>query len=148
MAHAMTPRTHGQNRNYVCLVCFTKPLKAEINKNIWVIKDPYLQRIHKYFMQNYDPDNQKYPNGLCNCCKTKLFRIEKAEIEAKKENSEVDISKLPTLPDIVDYPSFEFPRVGTRSSGVSELKDLTNCPCEICKVALSNPSQVWKIRGS
>ena len=134
-------RTHGQNRNYVCLVCFTKPLKVELGKTIWIIKDVYLQRIHKYFMSNYDPDDPKYPNGLCGCCKTKLQRIESAKEKAKKDKVEVDVSKLPTLPDIVDYPSMNFPRVGTRSSAVSELKDLADCPCDICKVALSNPGQ-------
>ena len=123
--HSQVSRTHGQNRSYVCLVCFTKPLKAELNKNIWVIQGVHLQRIHKYFMQNYDPNNQKYPNGLCGCCKTKLQRIEKAEETAKKENRDVNFSALPDLPDPVDYQSFEFPRVGTRSSGVTELNDLT-----------------------
>ena len=141
-------RTHGQNRNYVCLLCFTKPLKVELNKNIWVIQGVQLERIHKFFMSNYDPDDQEYPNGVCNNCKTKLLKYEQADIKAKAENKCLEVSALPKLPDIVDYPSFQFPRVGTRSSEVSELKDLTNCSCEICKVALSNPSQVWKIRGS
>ena len=135
-------RTHGQNRSHVCLICFTKPLKAELNKNIWVIQGVQLQRVHKYFMSNFDPNDQKYPNGICTCCKSKLLKIENADKKAEKENVELDPSTLPSLPDLVDYPSLNFPRVGTRSSGVAELKDLTNCPCEICKVALANPSQV------
>ena len=64
--HSMQPRTHGENRNYVCLLCFTKPLKVELNKNIWVIQGVQLERIHKFFMSNYDPDDQEYPNGVCN----------------------------------------------------------------------------------
>ena len=70
-------RTHGENRNYVCLICFTKPLKAELNKTIWVIQGVQLQRVQKYFMSNYDPNDQRYANGICSCCKLKLLKIEK-----------------------------------------------------------------------
>ena len=117
--HAEEARTHGQNRNYVCLLCFTKPLKAEINKTIWVIQGVQLQRVHKFFMSNYDPDDQKYPNGICGCCKLKLLNIEKAVKKAEEDKVELDVSALPTLPDIVAYSTFQFPRVGTRSSEVT-----------------------------
>ena len=82
--HATTSRTHGENRGYVCLLCFQKPLKAELNKTIWIVQGVQLERVHKYFMSNYDPSDQRYANGICGSCKTKLSKIDQFE-QAKEK---------------------------------------------------------------
>ena len=57
-----SPRTHNENRSYVCLICFTKPLKPELRKNLFIINGVILERVQKYFLENYDPGDEKLPN--------------------------------------------------------------------------------------
>ena len=66
---------------------------------------------------------------ICSTCKTKLQRI---------SNNDLDKS---ALPDPVDFASLHFPRI-SRTSGVTDLKDLTNCSCSICEIALTFCGQV------
>ena len=47
--------THNQNREKICLICFTKPKESNRRK---IQTGPFLTRIKAYFMENYDPNNQ------------------------------------------------------------------------------------------
>ena len=87
-----------------------------------------LTRLRKYFFANYNPDDVKLPCGTCTRCRNLLLKVDKGKAEQS------------SLPDPVDFSALEFPRI-TRSSGVTDLGELTNCTCSICTIARANPKE-------
>ena len=131
MAHATSSLTHDQNREKICLLCFTKPKESNRRK----IQDgPILTRIQTFFMQNYNPNIQYMPNGICTRCAGLLNAIEKAKENCKKlkcscignNHNNGDKESL-KLPDPVDFSALEIPTI-TRNNTIE-------CSCSICKIA-------------
>ena len=119
-------RTHDQNRELVCLVCFKKG-----NSMIKIDSGVNLSRVQKYFIENYDPNEEKIPNGLCSRCRIILLDIE----QGKKSVS--------ALPEPMDFSSLIFPAI-TRSSKVNNLKDFQHCTCSICSIVRVYPNDHTK----
>ena len=115
-----TGSTHGQNRSKVCLFCFQK------GSTMFPITGLTLQRVKTHFLANFDPSDQKMPISICSRCRNMLNAVEHSD-EKKR-------IKVEQLPEVVDFSRLDFPVI-TRSSGVTDLKDLKDCPCLICKVA-------------
>ena len=116
----MTPvKTHNENRQLVCLICFKK------GSRMLRITDKELGRIRKYFMEDFDPMNEKLPNGTCSRCRLLLYRIENG--------------KPCVIDKGVDYSMLRFPAM-TRFRGMGRvLGQITNCPCSICVIARDHP---------
>ena len=52
-------RNHDANRHFVCLLCFEK------SKTIFPITGITLQRVKKYWMENYDEADPRLPAAVC-----------------------------------------------------------------------------------
>ena len=101
-------RTHEQNRGLICAACGCKDLKGLI------VTDSLEVAIKEEIFKDYDRRNNYYPNGVCNTCRTNLFKAKKGGV-------------VPTaLRDrwaTIDYQEF---RVPSRTAP---------CSCAICKRA-------------
>ena len=115
---------HETCRGLVCLLCFRKPIPNSSGRII--TENNYAPRIRKYWLANYDPCDEKMPNGICAVHRNLLLAIEKKTL------------KPSALPNPIEFSDLYFPRI-TRNSGVSSLRDLKNCDCDICLVARDNP---------
>ena len=100
-ARSHKPKTHGENRCQVCLICFMKG--SDMRKIVGVT----LQRIHKHFFEDFDSSDSKLPNGICSRCRKLLERVD----SGSKDTS--------ALPNPIDFTSLSFPR----SSNQSQEKD-------------------------
>ena len=116
--------SHAQNRAKVCLLCFEK------GSSMTVISGLVLNRGKNHFLTNYNPNDQKFPNGICTRCRNLLTNVDRPSDDAKRVESSA-------LPDVVDFPKLQFPVI-TRSSGSLSLGELVNCTCDICKIATEN----------
>ena len=110
--------THGQNRSKVCLLCFQK------GSTMFPITGLTLQRIKSHFLANFEPSDQKMPISICGRCRNMLNAVEHSD-EKKR-------MKVEQLPEVIDFSQLDFPVI-TRSSGVTDLKDLKNCSCSVKK---------------
>ena len=116
---------HGFYRSQVCLICFKKTdfmkIVYVINKEGQKVPGAILKRVREEYFENFNPEDSKLPNGICGRCNNLLNRNPSA------------------LLDPIDFSSLRFP-VLTRSIGenVSNLDDLLNCTCDICKVGREN----------
>ena len=70
--------THAQNRAKVCLLCFQK------GSSMSLITGITLTRVQSYFFENFNPLDQKLPNGICGLCRLLLHRVELSESDPKK----------------------------------------------------------------
>ena len=107
--HAERFLNHHENRKKVCLVCFEKakyPLTAII-----------IDRIHSYFIEDYDQTDQCFPNGICAKCRSDLLEI---------SNGKKGVDILPTPFDFAFIVPFT---TQTRSDCGPK------CFCPICKTA-------------
>ena len=116
--------SHAQNRAKVCLLCFEK------GSSMTVISGLVLNRVKNHFLTNYNPNDQKFPNGICARCRNLLINVDRPSDDAKRVESS-------DLPDVVDFSKLQFPVI-TRSSGSLSLGELVNCTCDICKKATEN----------
>ena len=89
-----------------------------------------LSRVQSYFFENFNPLDQKLPNGICGLCRNLLLRVELPDNDTKK-------IKVEQLPDVTDFSKLNFP-VPTRSSGSLTLGEMKNCLCDLCKIASEN----------
>ena len=140
MASKAAPRTHDQNRAYVCLNCGKKPIRAQLGTTIWVIQGNLLEFVRRYIKgkQNYNPNFQRSMNGICGCCRQKLFRIEKNRIENEKlraENKPLKPTIFSILGDPFDLSDLSFPNIPDNELAVKQ-----NCPCSICLIAKETPA--------
>ena len=140
MASKAAPRTHDQNRAYVCLNCGKKPIRAHLGTTIWVIQGNLLEFVRRYIKgkQNYNPNFQRSMNGICGCCRQKLFRIEKNRIENEKlraENKPLKPTIFSILGDPFDLSDLSFPNIPDNELAVKQ-----NCPCSICLIAKETPA--------
>ena len=119
------PRTHDENRCYVCLICRRKPLNFKLGKNMWVIRNKLLELVQRHYQNLYDPDDQFEVDGICTTCRTKLYRVEKKELPASVLGAPIDKSQL-----YFPYKTHE------------ELRDKQNCDCSNCIIATANAGQL------
>ena len=118
----MTPsRTHNENRSLVCLICFKK------GSSMSTIVGVNLERVLKYFMEDFESCDLKLPNGLCSHCRNILYNHEKG--------------KSVLISDPIDYSKLSFPVLTRKYEGVRDIGDLKDCPCSICTIARKNPGQ-------
>ena len=124
-------RTHNENRGFVCLNCGKKPVKAQINSNIWIIQGNILELVRKYIVKSFDPNFQRCMNGICGACRNKLYRIDKID---KENQTSVEKKELPlsSLGDPVDLSQFSFPSLLIPDNELAQKKD---CTCTICIIA-------------
>ena len=108
MAHSSKARSHHENRYKICIVCMKKgdyPLSGVI-----------IERIQKYFIENYDINEECMPASICAKCRSDLQRI-----DAGKKDAD-------SLPAVFDFglikPVFE---KTTRSN------EYFLCDCLICE---------------
>ena len=92
-----------------------------------------LNRVQKYFMEDFNPNDQNLPNGICGRCRNILL--------------DIDSGKPAALEDPVDFSTLNFPVLTRTFGGVTELKDLQGCTCSICLIARANPGQVGHTFG-
>ena len=120
MAHGRRPATHEENRNRVCIVCFEKA-KYDVTNVI-------VERIKKYFIENYSLDDSVLPKGICSKCRNDLLEIS----QGKKD--------ITVLPDTHDFSSlFPFVRLtATRQD------PFPVCHCQMCDVARCKGTDVPK----
>lgn len=99
-------RTHDENRNQVCLLCFGK------TKEMFLVKERLKELVKKHV--EYDETDERLPRVLCATCKRDLSRIEAGSGQF------VRLSKFSDLQTL---------RKSTRSS------DTRLCGCQICELA-------------
>ena len=109
MAHAQQANTHDENRFKVCIIC--------MEKGDCKISDVVKQRIHAYFIENYDVNDQCCPAAICARCRAHLLDI---------ESGKKDPSVLPTPYDFSQITPFVRP---TRANPSPV------CECCICLTA-------------
>lgn len=61
-------KTHDENRNQICLLCFGK------TKSMFSVKDGLKDLFEKYL--EYDALDERLPRVLCSTCKRDLYRVE------------------------------------------------------------------------
>ena len=59
-------RTHDENRNILCLLCFGK------SKDMRQITNENRELIERYFIHGYDPDDYRLPSAICSTCRRVL----------------------------------------------------------------------------
>ena len=64
--------SHTENRAKVCLLCFQKGSDMMPAR-----RGSILARIWKYFIKNYDPNEEYLPSAVCDRCRQILLKIEK-----------------------------------------------------------------------
>ena len=69
-----------------------------------------LSRVIKYFMEDFDPNDVKLPNGICTHCRNILLNIEK--------------EKPAALNDPIDFSKLSFPFLTRKYESISDLGDL------------------------
>ena len=111
-------RNHDANRHFVCLLCFEK------SKTIFPITGITLQRVKKYWMENYDEADPRLPAAVC----AKHHKM-LACVETGQRGATID-----SLPDPLDYSKMAFP-IMTRGAVNDPNAD---CKCTICRVAQEN----------
>lgn len=99
-------KTHDENRNQICLLCFGK------TKSMFLVNDVLKDLVKKYL--EYDALDDRLPRVLCSTCKRDLYRVE--------DGSE----KCVRLPKFSDLKAIRKP---TRSS-IS-----ATCDCFVCELA-------------
>lgn len=108
-SHSTSARSHDENRHRVCAVC--------MEKGDCPISHAILERIKKYFIENFDVNDQCIPAAICSNCRSNLQKVDSGQ----KDTS--------ILPDVFDFslvkPAFE--------AQTREQKYL--CDCIICNVA-------------
>ena len=109
-------RNHLQNQSLVCLLCFERGLSPR------KITGVTLERVQKFFIENFDPMVSEFPCVICAHCNKLLIQVDKGE----KDPSD--------LPVVTDFSTLSFPR-STRSNAFTNLDDLQGCTCSICKIA-------------
>ena len=118
-------KNHGELRALVCLLC---GLKGSAPRKI---AGQLLIKVQTHFMTNYDPETmlepEKFPSSCCSKCYNDLAKIDKG----KKSPED--------LPDPIDFRQLQFPRVGTRSSGVQCLDEMIDCDCHLCTIGRAKP---------
>merc|ERR1712026_351083 len=82
--------THHICRGKVCVMCFQKGSSPTIIHPGSVL----LSRIQKYFLEDYDPTNQKLPNSICSRCRNLLFFVEKGKMSKDDLPNPDDFSQL------------------------------------------------------
>lgn len=112
--------THDQCRLQICLMCGQKgsSMKEILPGSV------LLQRVNKYQISNYSPDNLKLPKGIC--------------ARDRKLLLDVDSQKLPTdrVQDPPDFSEWDFG--GLTSRQLLVWNDSTECKCTICNLAKVN----------
>ena len=116
MSQSKKARTHAESQSHVCLLCFQK------GSSMLKIANVNLQRVKKYFLEDFDPNDSKLPNRICTRCRNLLGKV---------ENGSKIVSDLP---DPVDFNALSFPKI-TRTLGTTTLGELVGCTCSICIVA-------------
>ena len=110
MAHAGRPLTHDENRHKVCVVCF--------QKGGYTITPIVLQRIQRYFIEDFDLKEECCPAAICGKCRADLH-----DIDCGKK----DLSLLPEV--------FDFAKVLPEYTRSTRAAPNPICNCEICNVA-------------
>ena len=99
-------RTHDENRNQICLLCFGK------TKEMLLFKERLKELVNKHV--EYDETDERLPRVLCATCKRDLSRIEAGSEQCVR------------LPNFFDLQTL---RKSTRSS------DTRLCDCQIYELA-------------
>ena len=118
--------THDECRSLVCLLCLQKGSSMRtIIATARNSSEPSenLRRVRQHFLETYDVQNQRYPNGLCARCRKLLEDVDKGKIESS------------TLPNPNDYSKLDFK--GLTARYIDPLK--TDCSCPICEIARDHP---------
>ena len=110
-------KSHAQNRANVCLICF------KVGSSMTKIGGITLDRVKRFYIENFDPTDAKMPNGVCAHCRKLLERIDSGKLDTN------------CLPDPINFSSLSFPAV-TRSTGTLDRDQVTFCTCSLCKVAM------------
>ena len=86
-------KTHEANRYLVCLICFKK------GSSMKKISGIILKRVQDYFYEEFDPNDEKLPNGICARCRNILLNIDQGKLEPSALDDPIDFSALsyPTL---------------------------------------------------
>ena len=83
-----------------------------------------LEKIQKFYIENFDPGNPKMPCAVCSQC-----------INTLRRNPE-------KLPDPSDYSQLEFPsRAQLRELKISNLDEMTGCTCSLCIIGRQSGAQ-------
>ena len=87
-------KSHDENRGKVCLICF--PKKPKNRPQLRKIGGVVLERVKKYFLPDYDPENQLYPTGICSNCRNTLHLISQGKADATLLPKPANFPELPT----------------------------------------------------
>ena len=90
----------------------------------------------KYLFTDFDPSDEKLPNGICSRCRNILFNIDQGKLEPS------------ALDDPIDFSALQFPTLTRSFGGVTLLSDLQRCPCSICTIATAHCGQTGNKFGS
>ena len=118
--------THDEGRGLICVFDFKKIIPKESGRII--TETNYAKRIRQFWQEDYNPNDPYFANGICAPHRNLLLEIENKNKPASD------------LPPPIDYSLLKFPAI-TRSSGVTDIKNLRNCDCDICVIARDNPGK-------
>lgn len=96
--HPMHKLTHEENRKKVCAPCGRKIFYNKHNSRTcekkFLVNDTAIELIRKYVNNNYDPNNTKFPTGLCRTCYLTLM-------DAKNKKFVRRMPRMPNYEDMV-----------------------------------------------
>ena len=104
---------HDACRGMVYIMCFKKPIPNSSGRLI--LKDSvYANRLRQFWFSNYDPTDQRLPNGICAAHRNLLLDFEKKTKENEQNKvKQIPLIPLPELPPPIDFSELKFPTIPT-----------------------------------